>query len=310
MTSRRLLLTPTDALLLLMTVIWAANYSIIKVALSEIRPLAFNSVRLAGASVLFIAAIAAASRLSGRRPAITPGDWLRIAALGVVGHTLYQFCFMSGIDRTTVSNTSLIFGCSPVTVGLLSAAAGHERLRALHWVGVAASVAGVYLLVGTGPQVSRASLTGDLLLICALVLWAIYSVGSRSLLERHTPLVVTGYSMAIGTIFYIPLGASELAALRWSEISVGAWTGLVFSAVFALFVAYLIWYTAVGRIGNLRTSMYSNVTPLVALVIAIIWLDERMTAMKMAGAAAILVGAGLTRLVASSPADVPAPIEK
>ena len=58
----------------------------------------------------------------------------------------------------------------------------------------------------------------------------------------------------------------------------------VFSAVFALYAAYLIWHTAVREIGNVKTSMYSNLTPLVGLVVAIVWLGERMTATKAAGA--------------------------
>jgi drug/metabolite transporter (DMT)-like permease len=51
-------LTPTDALLLMMIVIWASNYSIVKIALREIPPLGFNSLRLALASLLFLASLA------------------------------------------------------------------------------------------------------------------------------------------------------------------------------------------------------------------------------------------------------------
>jgi drug/metabolite transporter (DMT)-like permease len=285
-------LSRLDALLALITIIWGANYSIIKVALGEIPPLGFNTLRLLLASAFFLVTLAIK-----RHPRLPLRDWVAVAALGFIGHFVYQVCFMGGLARTTVANTSLIFGCSPVAVALLTAAAGHERVRSLQWAGAALSVAGVYLLVGHGPTLSHASLVGDALLVAGLFCWAIYTVGSRPLLVRHSPLVVTGYSMAIGTACYVPLGVKDLASLEWSRVSAGAWASLVFSAAFALFISYLIWYTAVRAIGNVRTSIYSNVTPLVALLIAIFWLGERLTATKAAGAAAIVVGAALTRLV-------------
>ncbi|MFB3853264.1 MAG: DMT family transporter [Vicinamibacterales bacterium] len=306
--SHRFHLSSTDVLLLVMTLIWGANYTIVKAVLEEIPPLAFNSLRLALASTLFVAAIRAAGGAERAFPRISPKDWLLLSALGAVGHTLYQLCFMGGLYRTTASNASLIYGCSPVAVGLLSAAVGQEKLGAAHWTGAGLSVLGIYLLVGHGPDFSRTTLTGDLLLVGGLAFWAVYTVGSRPLLERYGALVVTGCSTIIGTVFYVPLGVPGLLRLRWSEVSAPAWLGLVFSAAFALFVAYLIWYTAVARIGSLRTSMYSNITPLVALVIAVMWLDEKMTPVKAVGGAAILTGAAVTRMVSSKAA--PAPVEE
>ena len=58
--------------------------------------------------------------------------------------------------------------------------------------------------------------------------------------------------------------------------------------------AYLIWYTAVQRIGSARTSTYSNMVPAAALIVAIIWLREPVAPLKRAGAAAILGGVLLT----------------
>jgi drug/metabolite transporter (DMT)-like permease len=346
-----------DGLLLLMTVIWGANYSIVKVALHEIPPLAFNSLRLGLASLLFLLTLALCRRaLGGLRPrptAVGQGfslavggepddavsatsdfglrtsddeasvppvfqrsyiplrDWLLIAALGLIGHFVYQICFLFGLDRTTVANSSLILGCSPVVVALFSAALGHERVWPRHWIGAVLSVGGIYLVVGRGGAgVGGASLAGDGLTICGLLCWGLYTVGAKDLLDRHSPLEVTGYSMAIGTIPYALLGIGELRALDWRNVQADAWAALVFSAVFALFVAYLIWYTAVQRIGNIRTAMYSNVTPIAALAVAVLWLGENLTSEKLVGAVAILTGMALTRLVAASPVRTAAPAEE
>jgi drug/metabolite transporter (DMT)-like permease len=214
----------------------------------------------------------------------------------VLGHFSYQLCFLGGLSRTTVSNSSLILGCSPVAVTFLSAAAGHERVSPRHWAGALLSLAGIYLLAGRGANLSGSTLTGDLLCLAAVMCWSIYTVASRPLLSRLSPMTVTGYSMAIGTLLYIPFGITDLQQLDWRAVSLSSWLGLVFSGVFALYAAYLIWYTSVQRVGNVRTSVFSNLLPLLSMVIAALWLGERLTADALCGAATIFAGVALTRV--------------
>ena len=311
MKARRFLPTPTDALLLLMVVIWAGNYTIVKVTLREIPPLAFNTLRLALASLLFLASLAVAPArpqaggpprdrrgwrwFAGARD-ISGRDWAILAAIGVLGHFVYQLCFMGGLSKTTVSNSSLILGCSPVVVTFLSAAVGHERVNGWHWVGALLSLVGIYLLAGQGAELSGSTLTGDALCLAAVACWSIYTVASRPLLERHSPMTLTGYSMAFGTLLYVPVGLAELKRLDWGAVSPAAWIALAFSATFALYVAYLIWYTSVQRVGNVRTSVFSNLLPLLSMAVAAVWLGERFTPAALGGAAAIVGGVALTRM--------------
>ena len=87
-----------------------------------------------------------------------------------------------------------------------------------------------------------------------------------------------------------------------------SWLLMVASAVLALAVAYLIWYTAVQRLGSSRTAVYSYLTPIVAMLVAAVWLGEPVTGNQAAGAGAILTGLMITRMVASeshsSPPDI------
>ena len=288
---RRHSLTLFDGLLLLMVFIWGTNYSVVKAALREIPPQAFNALRMSVASAVFLAALA-----WNRLPRIAPGDWLRLAALGVVGHFVYQLFFISGISRTTASNSSLIIGCSPVAVSVASALAGHERIPRVQWIGILLSVAGVYLVVGRAADFGGASLAGDLFTMGAVACWAVYTVGSRSLLARYSPLTVTGLTMLAGTALLVPASLADVRRLAWGSVPLWAWASLVLSALLALNLAYLIWYTSVQRIGNVRTSAYSNVIPLVAMAVAIVVLGEPLTAPMITGAAAILSGVAVTRM--------------
>lgn len=288
--------TRLDLWLLVMTVIWGSNFTVIKAALRELPELGFNALRLLIASAVFLVLIALREGVGGPLRRISRRDWLWMLALAFVGHFLYQFCFLGGVARTSVANAALIFGCTPVAVGLLSSAVGHDRLGWTRWAGALLSIAGIALVVGTGSRTEGASPTGDLLILSGMLSWTVYTVASRPLLERHSPLLLTGLTMTMGSLLYAPFGWPSLSRVSLAEISAGAWAALGFSSVFALVVAYLIWYTAVQRVGGAHTSIYANVTPLVAMLVAALVLGEPLTLVKIVGAAAILGGVALTRL--------------
>ena len=143
----------------------------------------------------------------------------------------------------------------------------------------------------------------SLLMFGAVCCWAIYTLGARPLMERHSPVAVTGLSLALGTVVYVPLVWPQIHGVDWSRVS--AWTlGLsIYSALFALCVAYTIWYVAVRQIGSARTSAYSNLIPVVAMASAVLFLDEPLERRKVIGEVAVLAGVALTR--AGSQATVP-----
>jgi drug/metabolite transporter (DMT)-like permease len=298
-----------DLLLLLMAVFWGTNYSIVKSVFGEIEPQAFNALRLSVASLLFLFVIIGVRvHASSGGGSASPGDvfytparvtardrWA-LAGLGLVGHCCYQYCFMAGLSRTSVANSSLMLGATPVLVALLSAGLGLERIGKRHWAGAALSMTGIYLVVGKGFALGSHGATGDLLMFAAVCCWAIYTIGSKPLMARHSPVGVTGTSMILGTLMYLPLAWPSLRAVRWSAVSASTWGWLVYSAVFALCVSYTIWYAAVRKLGTARASIYSNLVPIVAMLTAVIVLHEPLGVRKIIGAAAVLAGVALTRL--------------
>ena len=289
-----------DLLLLLMVAIWGSNFSVIKIALRDFPEQPFNALRLLIAALLLLSIVGWDRRRRdaegyARVPVFTASEWRRLAVLGLVGHLVYQACFLGGVVRTSVANSSLIFGCTPVMVALLSSLAGHERVAPTRWAGAALSLAGLYALVGHRAALSTSTWMGDGLVFVAMTCWSIYSVVAKPLLDRHSPLAVTAWSMAIGAALYAIAATPAALATDWSSIAAYSWGLLAYSAVFSLAVAYLIWYTGVRQIGSSRTAAFTNLTPLVAIAIAAVWLHEPVASVQLLGAAAILAGVMVTR---------------
>ena len=318
-----------------MTIIWGTNYSIVKHAFREMDPQAFNAVRMALGSAVFLSIIFGLRRF-GRRSVEGPGeaeaspcetpssedsvasifhspapitrnDWLGLVGLGVVGHFFYQYLFISGLSQTSVANSSLMLAATPVAIALLSALLGQDRVSPLHWLGAALSLGGIYVVVGDGAALGSSSLRGDVTMFGAVFCWAVFTLGARPLMKRHSPVGVTGVSMTIGTVLYVAALMPHLLTVEWAQVSAATWGALVYSALFALCVSYTIWYAAVREIGSARTSVYSNIVPLVALATAVIFLGEPLGLTKSAGAAMVLIGVALTRVGRTK---VPIPAEE
>jgi drug/metabolite transporter (DMT)-like permease len=314
-----------EAWLLAMVIIWAGNYSLVKAVLAEVPPLAFNALRLAMAAAVFLVLLSWSRLQPSARPApastdgagaiagalarserIDTRDWLWLVGLGVVGHFVYQLGFIGGLARTSVANSALIIGCSPIAITSLTAIVGQERIGRLHWVGAALSLGGLYLVAGRGASLGRDSLIGDAMMLGAICCWAVYTVCSRPLLQRHSPLVVTGYSMVFGAAMFDAATFPSWRGVGWFRLTPWSWLAILASAVLALNVAYLIWYSSVQRLGNTRTSIYSNMVPVVAMLIARVGLGEPIEAVKWLGAAAVIGGLLLTRIGArATPAAPP-----
>ena len=133
------------------------------------------------------------------------------------------------------------------------------------------------------------------MMFAAVWCWAVYTLGARPLMKRHSPVGVTGLSMALGALIYVPLMWPRVRATDWSAVSGLTLFLLVYSALFALCIAYTIWYVGVRQIGSARTSVYSNLVPLTAMATAVLFLHEPIGLRKALGAAAVLAGVALTR---------------
>lgn len=283
----------TDGGLLLMVVIWAINFSVIKMVLDDLTPLALNALRFPVASLVVWFAL----RRRGPIPLPDRRDVPRILMLGLFGNVVYQMFFIFGADRTRAGNASLLLATTPIMVAVASAAIGHERVRPRVWIGVLGTVLGIGLVVagGAGVGLGQETLAGDLILIVASVAWSIYTIGSRDMIERNGSIPVTAWTLWSGTVVILLAGVPDLLALHWAEIPPGTWLGVIYAGALAIGLAYIIWNQGIRSLGSTRTATYSNLVPVLALVVAWVMLGEVPTLWQAGGAAVIIGGVSLAR---------------
>jgi drug/metabolite transporter (DMT)-like permease len=281
----------TELSLALMVLIWGVNFAVVKRALEVFDPLGFNALRylIASLFVFLVLRVRGPIGLPRRR------DVPRVLVLGVVGNFIYQMAFILGLNLTRAGNASLMLALVPVFV-LVAGLRARQRHGRRAWAGAALSVLGVALVSGSALHLEGvATLVGDLILIGAAAVWTAYTVGSQPLIQRYGSVRTTAWTLWIGAVGLLLAGLPALRAQPWGRVDAVAWGGLLFSSLFSIGLAYLIWYRGVERLGGARTAIFSNLTPVVALLTGALWLGERLTLFSVLGAAMVIGGVMLVR---------------
>jgi drug/metabolite transporter (DMT)-like permease len=282
----------TELSLVFMALIWGVNFSVVKFGTTLVDPLAFNGLRVLLAAVLLSSIV-----LIGRLPMPPRRTVLGLLALGFLGNGVYQFFFVEGIARTRASDAALVVAASPAFIAIIGRMRGVERTTMRGVIGILLSIAGIGLVVfGTSEGgEGDASLLGDLLVLCGSLSWAIYTVLLKPYTERVPGLQLSALTMIGGALPLLLVAAPAITHARWVTVPTIGWVALLYSGIFALVVAYYFWYRGVRIIGPTRTAMYSNLQPIIAVLVAWVMLNEVPTPWQVAGAASIMGGLLLTR---------------
>ena len=294
--------------LVLQTCLSAGTYLLAKRALVEIPPLPLGLLRFAGASVCLAGLLAWLLPRGARLP--PKGERKKLWALAFVAVPLNQGFFLVGLSLSTAAHAALLYSLTPVFVLLLAQALLREVPGVRSAIGTALALAGtLFVLLQRGVDLSGGPLVGDLLLIGAVLAWAVYTTGGRPLVARHGPLPTTAWSLIGGTLLFLPIGLIALAApqarAQVAHASSAAWIGVLYLSVVASVVSYLLWYWALAWLPAAKVAVFTNLQPLATAVLAHFTLGEQISTSFVAGALVVMTGVVLAQ--ANRPTPPPTP---
>ncbi|MEP6549930.1 MAG: DMT family transporter [Gemmatimonadales bacterium] len=282
----------TDVLLFTMAVIWGINFVVVKYATGVFNPVAFTGLRV-GTAAAFLLLVA----LARGGIAIPRRDVVRLLFLGVIGNGLYQLFFIHGVARTRAGNAALIVGAAPAFIALAARARGLERVKRMTFAGIALSVIGVALvIVGSASSSSgQTTLLGSVLVFMGVLSWTVYTILLQPYTKRIDVIQLSAVTMVGGAVPLLAASMPALISTDWTRVGAGGWLALLYSSVISMGVAYFFWYRGLRVLGPTRTAVYSNLQPVIALLVAWAFLGENPTIFQGVGAATIIAGVFLTR---------------
>ncbi len=269
----------------LTVVLWASAFAAIRAALEEFTAIELSVLRLVVAS-LALAVVAPWFGL--RRPAVH--DLLPLVACGALGMSAYQLLLNYGEVSVTAGTAALLVSTGPIFVALLAAVFLRERVSTRARLGIGVAFAGAMVIaLGEGGGVTFSS--GALLVLAAAVSQAAFFVVQKPLLARYTAFEVTAYAMWLGTVLLLPFGAGVPGAV--ADAGLEPLVAVALLGVGASAVGFIAWAFALARlpVSTASSALYS--VPVVAILVALVWLGELPSAASVIGGAIALAGVAI-----------------
>lgn len=282
----------TDLLLLITSTIWGVNYTVVKYGTGVMDPLAYNGARVALAAVVF-------GWIAWRRegPPVSRRDMWALLGLGVLGNGLYQLLFAVGVAHTRAGSAAIVLAAAPVFIALMGRFLGIERVGLRGYGGVLLSIVGIAIVImgGAARQTGDSTLYGNLIVLAGAFCWALFNVLLVPFTHRVSLVNISALTLVGGAVPLVAFSAPAILATNWTSVRPLTWAAIAYSGIASLVIAYLFWYRGVRVIGPTRTAIYSNLQPVIALLVSWVLLREIPTEWQGVGAATIIAGVILTR---------------
>ncbi len=280
---------PLMLALFAINVFWGGSFVANAIALRSLGPIEIASLRFFLAAPLLLIITYAWKGKDILR--IDRKDAITFIIMAMTGVTLQYILQVSAQDYTTATNASLLINTSVFFIIFLGAAFLKERLTPFRIIGSLVGFAGVALLVskGTLSFTFGGSATGDLLILASAFLWAIYSIYSKSLALKYSPLAILNYVFIIGAIGLLPFYCLTPHKSLIS-IPIDAALSILFLSIFCSIIAYLVYSMALERMDASRVALFIYFVPLSTIILAWLILGEPMTMASIGGGLMILMG--------------------
>ncbi len=263
-------------------VIWSSAFAGIRASLEAYTPGHVALLRfLVGSLLLIFYAV------SVRMPLPSWRDLPAVLVGGFLGFTVYHVGLSYGEVTVEAGSASLLIASVPVFTALLATGFLNERLGKLGWVGTAVSFLGVALIsLGEGSGLGLDP--GTVPILVAAIGESLFFVFQKPYLEKYGSLRFTTYSIWAGTLFmlvFLPGLSGEIQAAP-----LGATLSVVYLGVFPTVIAYIALAYAFARMPASNAASFLYLVPVLAFLVAWVWLGEVPTALSVIGGVISLSG--------------------
>lgn len=231
-------------------------------------------------------------------------DWPRIILLGLLNIPINQLLFIWGVQYGSAPNAALAYALSPAFVVILLAVSLRSVPSRRRLIGIATAIIGtVIVVVDKGADVSARFMLGNIMVLCASMAWATYTVLGRRLAMKYGGFHVTALTMLVGLLLYVPMYAIipvpiDVAPLTTQVAGISplaTWFQLAYLGIITSGLGFGLWYMALARLDAARLSVFNNLQPILTTLLAWAVLGQRPTAVFVVGGVIALAGVWVTQ---------------
>ena len=277
-------------LLLLTMCFWAGNNVVAKALVAGVPPaaLVFWSWLI---GVIALSPFALPHVLAQRD--LVLGHWLKLVLIGSLGMNFAFHLFYNALTFTTAINATLIDTTTPAVIVGLSWLLYREALSWRAALGSAIAFAGVVVVIVRGDIAVLAGFgfnSGDLLMVLAVVVWALYTVLLRHAPPGLNPLAMLWVFAVAGLIINGLIYASELFSPMAFAVSWGDAAMIAYVAIFPSVLGFAFYNAGVKALGPGIAGQFIYLTPILTAILAVIFLGESFELYHLVGLVVIVLG--------------------
>lgn len=225
-------------------------------------------------------------------------DELYFIICGLFGITIYNLFLNIAIDYSLASNVSVIIAASPLFTALISFLLKIEKPYFNFFIGFIISIVGIIIITFNGKIELQLKPLGDIMAVISSIGWAVYSVFIVKITDKKYDFILSTRKIIFyGIVFMIPSFFFFDFNPNWAALKNPiVLFNMLFVAIFASGICFIIWNEATDLIGVLKTNVYVYLTPIITIIISIIVLKERMTFIAFIGITLTLIGVIVSEL--------------
>ena len=272
----------------LASALWGCGFYFGKIALAEMN---------VGAMVLYrflFASLALLPLLFTHKPSFNRREWGTLLLCSFLGIPLQFLIQFTGLSLTTVSHASLMVGTMPVLLAVAATIFAHERMDLTGWFSLVISTIGAALIALGARHATGANsptLAGDLLVVLSLVVALGWVLMNKSLVQRHSAIVVSAYGVTCGTLMLCVTVPAVYGLPPIHHISLRAWLALAASGFLCTAATTLLWNWGMTEVPASQAGVLLNLEPLIGSILGVFLLHESLGSSARIGAALILTAA-------------------
>jgi len=283
-------------LMLALILFWGSSFVVVKVALTEgLTPIAIATFRFLVAGALFILSLLyTRSRNTQYRLVVDKKDVPVLVFLALTGVTFFFIAQYTGIEMAGASIAAILVTLlSPILITVVSSQLLKERLVRRQALGIIIAAAGAFIIITGGTLTFRNEpnfLLGSLILLSTPILWTVYSLLGKRIMEKYDPLLVVSYVNVLGGLCLIPFSVGEGSIEKVTIMSFNAWLAILYLSVTCSLIGYFIWFYMIKHVGAAITSTFLFGEPIITVLFATSFIGERVNLFIIGGAVLIFVG--------------------
>lgn len=217
-------------------------------------------------------------------------DAAALAGLGLLGVTLMSSLYHLSITFLPANVAALVFSCNPVFVVLFAPLLLPEKITVRKLSAATLCLLGIAVLARD--RTDGVSLTGLLLMLAAIIIFALYTVLFKKMTPRTGALPITAVAGLIGGLCILPI-AFQFEGFPLATYGAADWWGMAYLSLVGTALGYFLFIYGIGHVEAGIGSMAFFLKPFLAALFAWMILDEELTLPLLIGGSVILCGMGV-----------------